>query len=109
MLDSKIHHNNLLNNILPKLQANQTGAANAIMLDVDGFVSETNATNLFMVDADSVLLMPHAHACLPGMTRSSVLRLAQELSIPHEVQNISLTEFYSAQEVFTLGSLPWEN
>jgi branched-subunit amino acid aminotransferase/4-amino-4-deoxychorismate lyase len=75
------------------------------MLDVDGFVSETNATNLFMMDADSVLWMPHAHACLPGMTRSFVLRLAQELSIPHEVRNISLTEFYLAQEVFTSGTM----
>ena len=48
-VDSKIHHCNLINNILPKIQANQAGAADAIMLDIEGFVSETNATNLFAV------------------------------------------------------------
>jgi hypothetical protein len=48
-VDSKIHHCNLINNILPKVQANVAGAADAIMLDIEGFVSETNATNLFLV------------------------------------------------------------
>jgi hypothetical protein len=48
-VDSKIHHNNLINNILPKIQANEAGAADAVMLDLEGFVSETNATNLFCV------------------------------------------------------------
>lgn len=48
-VDSKIHHCNLINNILPKIQANNAGAADAIMLDLEGFVSETNATNLFCV------------------------------------------------------------
>ncbi|KAJ7549858.1 hypothetical protein O6H91_07G072300 [Diphasiastrum complanatum] len=45
-LDSKIHHNNLINNILAKIEGNLAGADDAIMLDCDGFVSETNATNL---------------------------------------------------------------
>ena len=48
-LDSKIHHNNLLNNILAKIQANVAGVDAAVMLDENGFVSELNDTNLFMV------------------------------------------------------------
>jgi hypothetical protein len=48
-VDSKIHHCNLINNILPKIQANAAGAHDAIMLDLEGFVSETNATNMFAV------------------------------------------------------------
>jgi branched-chain amino acid aminotransferase len=48
-LDSKIHHNNLLNNILAKIQANVAGVDAAVMLDYQGFVSELNDTNLFMV------------------------------------------------------------
>ena len=48
-LDNKIHHNNLIQNILPRIQANKAGAADAIMLDVEGYVAETNATNLFLV------------------------------------------------------------
>ncbi|KAF5739493.1 branched-chain-amino-acid aminotransferase-like protein 2 [Tripterygium wilfordii] len=45
-LDSKIHHNNLLNNILAKIEGNNANADDAIMLDKDGYVSETNATNI---------------------------------------------------------------
>jgi branched-subunit amino acid aminotransferase/4-amino-4-deoxychorismate lyase len=103
-VDSKIHHNNLINNILPKIQANLAGCADAIMLDVEGYVSETNATNIFMVD-DGVLLTPHADACLPGITRATVLALAAELGIPVEVRRVSLSEFHSADEVFTTGTM----
>ena len=46
-LDSKIHHNNLINNILAKIESNIYGADDALMLDLDGMVSETNATNVF--------------------------------------------------------------
>ena len=54
-LDSKIHHNNLLNNILASIEANVAGVDSAIMLDIDGFVSETNDTNLFVVNNSTVL------------------------------------------------------
>jgi protein-lysine N-methyltransferase EEF2KMT len=104
-VDSKIHHNNLINNILPKIQANLAGCADAIMLDVEGFVSETNATNIFMVDDEGILLTPHADHCLPGITRASVLQLAQELNIPTEVRRVSLAEFHAAEEVFTTGTM----
>lgn len=103
-VDSKIHHNNMINNILPKIQANLAGVADAIMLDLEGFVSETNATNLFMVD-NGVLLTPHADYCLPGITRETVLTLAKELGIPCEVRRVSLAEFHSADEVFTTGTM----
>lgn len=69
-----------------------------------GYVSETNATNLFMVD-DGVLLTPHADHCLPGITRASVLTLAKELGIPTEVRRISLAEFHSADECFATGTM----
>lgn len=103
--DSKIHHNNMINNILPKIQANLAGCADAIMLDVDGYVSETNATNIFMVDDEGVLLTPHGDHCLPGVTRGTVLVLAKELGIPHEVRRVSLAEFHAAEEVFTTGTM----
>jgi protein-lysine N-methyltransferase EEF2KMT len=104
-VDSKIHHNNLINNILPKIQANNAGAADAIMLDVDGFVSETNATNIFMVDDNGILLTPHADHCLPGITRATVLELAATLQIPWEERRVSLAEFHAAAEVFTTGTM----
>ena len=103
-LDSKIHHNNLLNNILAKIEANHCGADDAIMLDNHGFVSETNATNLFMV-RDGVLYTSHADACLPGITRGLCLELAREMGIPAQEKNLSLTEFYTADEVFVTGTM----
>jgi len=103
--DSKIHHNNMINNILPKIQANIAGCADAIMLDMDGYVSETNATNIFMVEDEGVLLTPHGDHCLPGVTRGTVLFLAKELGIPFEVRRVSLAEFHAAEEVFTTGTM----
>lgn len=61
-LDSKIHHNNLINNILAKIEANLCNADDAIMLDLQGFVSETNATNIFMI-REGTLFTPHAGLC----------------------------------------------
>jgi branched-chain amino acid aminotransferase group I len=104
-VDSKIHHNNMINNILPKMQANLAHCADAIMLDVEGYVAETNATNIFMVDDEGTLLTPHGDHCLPGITRANVLLLAQELGLPHEVRRVSLAEFHAAEEVFTTGTM----
>ncbi len=103
-LDSKIHHNNLINNILAKIEANLAHADDAIMLDSNGFVSETNATNIFMFK-DGVLHTPHADSCLPGITRSTVMRIAKTHQIPLVERNISVTEFYNADEVFTTGTM----
>lgn len=87
------------------MQANLAGAADAIMLDLDGFVSETNATNIFMVDDEGTLLTPHGDHCLPGITRSTIIELAKELGIPCEVRRVSLAEFHAAEEVFTTGTM----
>lgn len=103
-LDSKIHHNNLLNNILAKIEANYCGADDAVMLDNLGFVAETNACNIFMVK-DELLLTPNADACLPGITRTNVIKLAHQLKIPVFLKNISIAEFYNADEVFTTGTM----
>lgn len=103
-LDSKIHHNNLLNNILAKIEANAAGADDAIMLDVEGFVAETNATNLFLVKR-GVLATPFADHCLPGITRRVVIDIARENGIACEEARITLSRFHSADEVFTTGTM----
>ncbi len=103
-LDSKIHHNNLLNNILAKIEANYCGADDAIMLDNLGFVSETNACNIFMVK-NNVLLTPTADACLTGITRQTVIDLAKHIKIEVIERNLSISEFYNADEVFTTGTM----
>jgi branched-chain amino acid aminotransferase len=104
VLDPKIHHNNLLNSILAKIEANAAGADDALMLDGRGYVAETNATNLFAV-SEGVLLTPTAAACPEGITRETVLSLAPGLGLPVEVRDISLSEFYAADEVFCTGTM----
>ena len=103
-LDSKIHHNNLLNNIIAKIQANVAGVDAALMLDQHGFVAELNDTNLFMVK-DGTVFTPLADACLHGITRGLTIGICRELKIPIEERNISLTEFYTADEVFASGTM----
>lgn len=103
-LDSKIHHNNLLNNILAAIEANVAQVDSAVMLDVHGFVSETNDTNLFLV-RDGRLLTPFADSCLPGLTRQMILDIAAREEIPALEKNLSLTELYTADEVFATGTM----
>ncbi|MCP4457737.1 MAG: aminotransferase IV [Cytophagales bacterium] len=103
-LDSKIHHSNLLNNILAKIQANVAGVDAAIMLDDRGFVSELNDTNLFLVK-DGKLFTPFADACLHGITRGFVMEMAEKNDIPIQEKDMSLTEFYNADEVFATGTM----
>ena len=103
-IDSKIHHNNLINNILAKIEANVAGVDDAIMLDIFGYVSETNATNIFIIKKGA-LITPHADSCLPGITRDVVIDLARDLSIEVTERNLSLTEVYTADESFTTGTM----
>lgn len=103
-LDSKIHHNNLLNNILAKIQANVAGTDAALMLDEHGFASELNDTNIFMVK-NSILYTPNADNCLPGITRHLVMNIAKEVNLKVIEKNISLTELYTADEVFATGTM----
>ncbi len=103
-LDSKIHHANLINNVLAKIEANAAGADEAVMLDPEGYVAETNATNLFFV-RDGEVHTPRADFCLPGITRGIVLDLCREHGIPATEKRISPAEMYAADECFTTGTV----
>jgi branched-chain amino acid aminotransferase len=103
-LDPKIHHNNLLASILAKIEANVAGADDALMLDHRGFVAETNATNIFLVTGE-VLGTPTAAACPEGITRGVVLELAAGAGIECAVRDYSLTQLYTADELFVTGTM----
>jgi branched-chain amino acid aminotransferase len=103
-LDPKIHHCNLIQSILAKIEANVAGADDALMLDTRGFVAETNATHVFVVDG-GVVTTSRLVACPEGITRETVLDLCREHGIPHEVRDLSLTEVYRAAEVFCTGTM----
>jgi len=103
-LDPKIHHANLIQSILAKIQANAAGADDAVMLDLRGFVAETNATHLFLVH-EGVVMTPKTAACPEGITRAAVLSLCKRHRIPNAERDLSLTEFYRADEVFCSGTM----
>lgn len=103
-VDQNIHSCNLINSILAKIQANAAGADDALMLDYSGFVAETNATHIFLVQ-DGVVLTSHTESCPEGITRQTVLDLCEANDIPYQVKNISLTEVFRADEMFCTGTM----
>jgi branched-chain amino acid aminotransferase len=103
-LDPKIHHANLLQSILAKIEANAAGVDDALMLDRRGFIAETNATNFFIVTG-GVVMTSRAVACPEGITRATVLELCAENGIASRVKDLSLTEAYRADEAFCTGTM----
>jgi branched-chain amino acid aminotransferase len=103
-LDPKIHHNNLIQSILAKIEANVAGADDALLLDQRGFIAETNATHVFFVER-GLLRTPRLVACPEGITRSTVLELCCTQGIPHEEADLTLTQAYCADEMFCTGTM----
>lgn len=103
-INGKIHHCNLLQSILAKIQANVTGMDDALMLDLRGFVAETNATHVFLVHRGTVLTS-HETACPEGITQATVPSLCQAHGVPYREKDLSFTEVYRADEMFCTGRL----
>jgi branched-chain amino acid aminotransferase len=104
VLNQHIHSCNQLTSILAKLEANAAGADDALMLDTEGFLAETNATHVFIVK-DGVVETSTTRACPEGITRAAILELCERERIAHRVRNISLGEIASADEVFCTGTM----
>jgi branched-chain amino acid aminotransferase len=104
ILDPRIHHANLLNSILAKIEANSAGADDALMLDTRGFVAETNATHVFLVRGGKIST-PRVLACPEGITRATVLEICAANSIPCGESDLTLDDFYGADEMFCTGTM----
>src|SRR5438045_2381092 len=111
ILDCKIHHANLLNSILAKIQANNAGADDALMLDIRGFVAETNATHVFLVRnsdesrASGDLATARVVACPEGITRATVIEICAAEKIRCVEADLSLVDVYGADEIFCTGTM----
>ena len=103
-MDPKIHCCNQLNQIMAACEAIRQGADEAIMLDQNGFVAETNSTNLQMIK-DGVLVLPTIDSQLPGITRKTMIQIAKELGMEVEERNVTVSEYYNADEVFICGTV----
>ncbi len=104
VLDPKIHHANLLNSILAKIEANNAGADDALMLDTNGFVAETNATNVFIVRKGD-LATGRVVACPEGITRATVIEICATEKIRCVETDLSPVDVYGADEMFCTGTM----
>ena len=110
VLDARIHHANLLNSILAKIEANNAGADDALMLDTRGFVAETNATHVFIVRnsesrASGDLATGRVVACPEGITRATVIEICAAEKIRCVETDLSLVDVYGAHEMFCTGTM----
>jgi len=95
---------NYLNSILGKIEANNTGADEAICLDKTGYVCEGVGENIFIVRDGKLLTPPLSSGALDGITRALIIRLAKKLGIEVIERNITPNELFTADEVFFTGT-----
>ncbi len=111
VLDARIHHANLLNSIVAKIEANNACADDALMLDTRGFVAETNATHVFIVRnsdksrASGDLATSRVLACPEGITRATVMEICGAEKIRCVEADLSVVDIYGANEMFCTGTM----
>jgi branched-chain amino acid aminotransferase len=104
-LSPNIKSLNYLNNLLAKMQATKSGAAEALMLNSQGYVTECSADNIFIMKNGILLTPPCCEGALMGITRDVIIELAKnKLKIPVKQERISLYDVYSADECFLTGT-----
>lgn len=105
VVDASIHHANQLNSILARLEILDEADIDAtLMLDAFGYVAEADTANIFLVSEGKVRT-PFATSCLHGITRETVLDLAKEAGYDTGEAQLTLFDFYSADEVFVTGTV----
>src|SRR5216110_3594487 len=104
ILDPRIHHANLLNSILAKIEANNSRADDALMLDARDFVAETNATHVFIV-RNGELVTSRVVACPEGITRATVIEICSAEKFRCIETDLSLVDVYGANEIFCTGTM----
>jgi branched-chain amino acid aminotransferase len=102
-LSPNIKSLNYLNNILGKIEAHQRNADEALFLDIDGYVSEACADNVFYVK-DGLITTPPTATNLKGITRTTVLEIAKKLGYDTRVSHFILSDIHNADEVFLTGT-----
>lgn len=95
---------NYLNNILAKLEARQSGALEAIMLNEEGFVAECTGDNIFIVHKGRLFTPAAQQGALKGITRETIFAIAQSLDLPAEEHNLTRYDIWNADECFLTGT-----
>ncbi len=95
---------NYLNNILAKIEANNAGVEEAVMLNAEGFVAECTGDNLFIVKKGQLLTPPLSAGALYGITRQTVIELALESGVKVSETNLTRYDLFTADECFLTGT-----
>ena len=103
-IDPRIKSLNYLKNILAKIDAQQAGAHEAIMLNAEGFIAECTADNLFVIRGGRLLTPSPQDGALGGITRGAVLELAGEARVPAAEARLTRYDLYTADEAFVTGT-----
>lgn len=103
-LDPRIKSLNYLNNILAKIEAQQAGALEAILLNAEGYVAECTADNIFFIHQDRLCTPSTAAGALQGITRDSVLQIGHTLAMPVQEGFFTRYDLYTASECFMTGT-----
>lgn len=103
-LNPAIKSLNYLNNILAKIEANNAGCEEAIMLNSEGYVAECTGDNLFIVKEGKVLTPPLSAGALYGITRRTVLDIAMDAGFKVGEPNLTRYDVFNADECFVTGS-----
>jgi branched-chain amino acid aminotransferase len=103
-LNPAIKSLNYLNNILAKIEANNAGVEEAVMLNAEGFVSECTADNLFIIKHGEVFTPPNSAGALYGITRQTVIELAQAAGLKVSEPNLTRYDLFNADECFLTGT-----
>src|SRR3954466_1148921 len=103
-LSARIKSLNYLNNILAKIEANDAGVSEAVMLNHEGYISECTADNIFIVRAGEVQTPATTDGILEGVTRKVMLRLCQRMQIPCVEKILQRHDLYIADECFVTGT-----
>ena len=103
-LNPAIKSLNYLNNILAKIEANNAGCEEAIMLNAEGYVAECTGDNLFIVKGDELLTPPLSAGALYGITRKVVMEIASESGLKVSEPNLTRYDLFNADECFLTGT-----
>ncbi|HVV01641.1 MAG TPA: branched-chain-amino-acid transaminase [Verrucomicrobiae bacterium] len=103
-LNPAIKSLNYLNNILAKIEANNAGCEEAVMLNAEGFVAECTADNIFIVKGNRLLTPPLSAGALYGITRQTVLDMATEAGYETGEPVLTRYDLFNADECFLTGT-----
>ncbi len=102
-LDPRLNCHSKLHEVQALIQALEAGADEALMLDINGFVSTCNATNFFMVK-NNELWTSTGQYCMNGITRANIIKCGLENGLVVKEKNFSLYDTYDADEAFVTGT-----